>query len=360
MEISKLKRYSLGLVVDDKSDDTHWIHAIPIEWAFAEKTSIDNIVESYDLTVNVEGGQETISAKISNGIRAKWLQINGNKVLSPRVRKNEYVYLYRLGDTDIYFWEDLNISNVKRTERNIWAFNADPNNPTKDDLSNADVLEWDTEKGHITLTTATANGEPFNWVVQINKMDGYALIQASSNDVIYINAKETDIGMKNAYGSYFQINKDNMFGFAKDTIDFTSGKKISLKTKDMIVNTETLTINASNSITMTTKDYTITTDSYSLKSSTYTHMGKSVAVTADTVKYNCPSNTFSGMLTCGGLAVGGAGSGGGLGNAVVNGNMTINGNVVITESFTAKIASIETLTVTGVANIPTLNPKPKY
>lgn len=364
MEVSQLKRYSLGVVVADKPDDTHFIKVIPIEWSFAEPTKIEDVVDTHDITVNVEGGEETLTAKVSNGVTAKWLQTNGNKVLSPRVKKNDHVYLYRLGDTDIYFWEDLNITNVKRTERNIWAFNADPNGPIKDDLSNADVLEWDTEKGHITLTTATSNGEPFNWVLQINKMDGYALLQASSDDVIYINAKDTDIGAKNAYGTYFQLNKDNIFGYAKDTLDLTTGKKISLKTKDMVINTETLAINASKSITMETNDYTLSTDSYTLTSTAYTHNGETINVKASTVKYNCPMSSFSGMIVCGGLSVGGAGSGD-MGNALIRGNLDVVGDMNIkgtltTPKLAAEVATIDTLTVTGVANIPTLSPKPKY
>lgn len=345
MENSQLKRYSLGLVVKEKPDSTHFIYAIPIEFSMMAAEKLEHTITETSIEVNINGAKETITAKTSNAVKAKWLQINGNQILSPRVMPGDHVMLYRLGDTDVYFWEDLNIANVKRTERHIWAFAADPNEPVKDDLSNANVLEWDTEKKHITLITSKSNGEPYQYVVQINHGEGFITINDDIENQIYLNSKESDIGFRNSYGSYLHINKEKMFGYTKDSMEFEALNKISFKTTDFVIKCSTYQLDASKSVTVNTNDM-------SVKTATYSHQGQDIKINAETIKHICPMSTFSGMLQVGGLSVGGAGSGApkGLGNAIIHGDVEITGHLKF------KTMSGDKIDAT-TAHIPNFTPK---
>lgn len=246
MEKSNVEFYSLGIVAEDKARNTDRVKIIPIEVSFMEPTKV--AIQESETEHQYSTGTSTDSLKIKEGnhITAKWWKFNSNRVNSPDVKKEDQVLVYRLGKTDIYFWVDLNSSNVKRLEDAIYAWSADPKNQMADDLSNAYVLNFSPMDKHITLRTSMANGEKNAYIWQFNTRDGKWLCRDDLGNQYYMNSQEYDLGFENAMRSKININKEDAFIFTTKSInmetklvkvkcdiwDATAGKSATFKTAD--------------------------------------------------------------------------------------------------------------------------------
>jgi len=220
VEKSQVHFYSLGIVAEDKARNTDRVKIIPIEVSFMQPTKV--AVQERDTEVNHATGnsQDNLTVKEGNSITAKWWKFNSNRVNSPNVKKEDQVIIYRLGNTDIYFWVDLNTANVKRLEDAIFAFSADPHNQMADDLSNAYVVNYSPLDGHVTLRTSMRNGEKAAYIHQFNTRDGTWVCRDHLGNMFWMNSTEYDLGFENAMLSKINMNKEDIFLFSTRSINF--------------------------------------------------------------------------------------------------------------------------------------------
>ncbi|AWN08845.1 putative structural protein [Salmonella phage SPAsTU] len=245
--------YSIGIVAEDKPRGTDRVKIIPIETNFMQPTAVNATETPVEKQHEAAGATDNLTVKTGNAITAKWWKYNSNRVNSPDVKREDYVRIWRIGETDMYFWEDLNMSNVKRLEDAVYAWSADPTNQMADDLSNAYVLNISPMDGHITLRTSMANGEKNAYLMQLNTRDGMWQLVDDKGRKFYMNSPEDDLGFENAMLSKVNINKEDAFIFTKKSINFET-QTINEKCKVRICN-------ASESITNTTQTYLTTAKS---------------------------------------------------------------------------------------------------
>ncbi|ANZ48757.1 baseplate assembly protein [Erwinia phage vB_EamM_ChrisDB] len=257
MEKSNVDFYSLGVVAEDKPRGTDRVKIIPIEVSFMEPTKV--AVQESETEHQYSTGTATDNLKVKEGnhITAKWWKFNSNRVNSPDVKKEDQVLIYRLGKTDIYFWVDLNSSNVKRLEDAIYAWSGDPKNQMADDLSNAYVMNFSPMDKHITIRTSMSNGEKNAYIWQFNTRDGTWLCRDDLGNQYYMNSQEYDLGFENAMRSKININKEDAFIFTT--------KSINMETKLVKVKCDIWDATAAKTVDWKTKQWT--TDS---PKSTYT------------------------------------------------------------------------------------------
>lgn len=249
---SQVKFYSIGIVAKDKPQGTDYIDAIAIEVNFVDPTNVDAETSEDEFTHISNGSQDNLKIKGGNSIRARWWKWNTNRVTSPDVCKEDSVMLFQLGDTDMYFWMDFNISNVKRLENVIYAWAADPANQMADDFSNAYMLNVSPKEGHITLRTCMVNGEKAAFMHQFNTRDGTWVCQDHKGNKYWINSIEDDVGFENAMLSKVNANKEEVFIFSK--------KAIYLETKLISEKCEKRISNATASMQWATKDWLTTSE----------------------------------------------------------------------------------------------------
>ncbi|QVW56322.1 hypothetical protein pEaSNUABM6_00186 [Erwinia phage pEa_SNUABM_6] len=249
VEKSQVHFYSLGIVAEDKARKTDIVRIIPIEVSFMEPTKVAVQEMETEKTHSTGTATDNLKVKEGNTITARWWKFNSNRVNSPNVRKEDQVLIYQLGETDIFFWVDLNTANVKRLEDAIFAFSADPNNMMADDLSNAYVVNYSPMDGHITLRTSMMNGEKAAYIHQFNTRDGTWICRDHLGNQYYMNSLEYDLGFENAMLSKINMNKEDIFMFSKKSInmetktikgkcevwDVTAGKSATFKTQDWLV-----------------------------------------------------------------------------------------------------------------------------
>lgn len=246
MEKSNVEFYSLGIVAEDKARNTDRVKIIPIEVSFMEPTKVAIQESETEHQYSTGTSMDSLKVKEGNHITAKWWKFNSNRVNSPDVKKEDQVLIYRLGKTDIYFWVDLNSSNVKRLEDAIYAWSADPKNQMADDLSNAYVMNYSPIDGHVTLRTSMMNGEKAAYIHQFNTRDGTWICRDHLGNQFYMASLEYDLGFENAMRSKINMNKEDIFMFSTRSInlesklikgkcdvwDVAAGKSATFKTAD--------------------------------------------------------------------------------------------------------------------------------
>lgn len=279
MDLSKLHLHSIGLVSANKAMSSHEISVILTESRFSNDEEILTNPNAQTVDFKTQGGQESVKVTLDNSVTAKWLKSNTNRISAPDVRRGDRVKVYRVGDTDEYYWEDMNSENVKRLETVVHAYSADPDNPMKDDGSNAYTFEVSAHQKTITIATSDANGEKAKFNVQLNCEDGVIVIEDDKDNNIYLDSVNTDIRLKNANGTMARLNKKNIEMFAPDSMFLKVANLINFKCTDFVM--------VSKTVTMTNKTTTIE---------------------ADKVLVNSPQSTFTGNVTTRSLSVGGAGA----------------------------------------------------
>lgn len=266
MEVSQLKFHSYGIVAEDKARGTDVIKVIPIEVNFANATAVaanESEVEMNHQTAS--GSQDNIKLTMGNTVQATWMHLNTNRFTSPDVKKGDQVLIRRLGETDIYYWEDLNNMNAKRLEHVVFAFGADPNNGTVNNLANAYWLAFSPMDKHITLHTSKMNGEKFGYDIQLDTEESKFVVMDDAGNKIWLASEEGDIGAENSFGTKMHMVRDEIFGTAKD--------KIHWKTKEWLVECDTATVKAATKVTHDTPEHESTGNKIVQKDFTYNGKG---------------------------------------------------------------------------------------
>ena len=280
MDFSQLHLHSIGRVSANKAMSSHEISVVPVEYRYSENEELLTNPTKDEVTFQSQDGKtESVKVHTDNSITATWFKRNTNRVTPPDVRRGDKVLIYRLGDTDKYFWEDMNSENVKRLETVAWSFNADPSGKTSDDHSNAYAFEVSTHNKTITITTSMANGEKAKFAIQINGGEGIIAVEDEKGNYIYLDSVNTDIKLQNANGTNFRLNKKNIEAFAPDSMFVKVANLVQFQCTDFKLLCQTAYVSS-----------------------------KTTTVDADKVTLNAPQTTCTGNLTARSLSIGGAGA----------------------------------------------------
>jgi len=304
MRQSEFHKYSIGIVAEHAKLGAREILVIPIE----ETPHVDGILKSNPqvLTtkgVDGEGKDYQDDALTDNTVTATWLPDSANRVSAPNVRRNTRVQLYRMGDSDTFYWRDLGLDgHLKRLETVIYAFNNNPNENGADsvDPSQSYFMEVSTHTGVMTLFTGKSNGEPYAYTLQLNARAGNFTIADDEGNEVTLDSVAKHIFAKLSTGTEFNLDGNNIYGYAPDTINFKAMKNIQM---------------------LCQKFYLEATQSFECKTATF-----------DVV---APKGSFSGIWTVGALATNSKGG--------YSGKATIDAELEVLKDFTVSANA----TVTG-------------
>lgn len=263
--------------------------------------------------LNKNGEEYELSVTEDATLTAEWLPLGSNRVTPPDVRRGEPVVIYRLADTDRYYWRVMGLrDDLRRLETAIWAFNANPEEGSNGvDIQNCYFIEISTHTKQITLGTSQKNGEPYGYGIQLDAANGRFTLEDTIGNILHLDSGLSLWEMINAHGTHVRLDKKVIFMYAGDKIDMKAETAIIMKTRDLIINADNnTTIQSGNSVYIETGDLTT-------KSNNATH--------------DTPNATYTGNLNVGGsLGIGGGmstGTGGGGGSATIAGDANISGNI---------------------------------
>lgn len=180
-----------------------------------------------------DGSAYEVKGQTDLGIIAEWLPMGSNRVTPPNIRRGELVMLYRLGDSDKFYWSSCGLrDHLRRLETVVYAFNANPNN-SNDELSveNCYFLEISTHKKAVTLSTSTKNGEPYSYTIQLDTSYGRLLLVDDQDNKVVIDTPKKQIMMENTAGTKVElIDRDtNISMLGNMTVDVGGNLDITVK-----------------------------------------------------------------------------------------------------------------------------------
>ena len=234
---SKLRIYSLGIVVYDKPRDTKIIDVLPVE----EISNIDGKLTDYKPKYNVQlpdVAKVNRKSKIEGQsyIEAHWLPLSqSNRHTAPDVIANETVLLYRYADSEKYYWDTLFIEpNIRRLETVLHMFGNLKAALTEWDKSSSYWSEVSTHDKHIHVKTTKSDGEPFEYDIKLDTGAGTFELFDDIGNLLKLYSNDHRWFIINATGSYFDIVEDVILGYAETLICLKSAK-IHMNTGDFTV-----------------------------------------------------------------------------------------------------------------------------
>lgn len=256
---SLFKVYSVGQAGENRPITTWDLNVFPIEripYANGELTA-----ETDTLTADGEdyfGQKYSVKVELSNCLVATWLPFGSNRTTPPNIRRGERVFIWRYADVDQYYWSDSGLDGfLRRLETVIYAW-SDTKDETVKALSpdNSYYFEVSTHQGLVTFATCKSNGEPFAYTIQINTADGTLTVTDDNGNYIDMNSGEKLIRLENGDETHLYLDKTNMYGFAKETIQFDCKDYIVNAERSVSINTTTYALDAKTSVDISTVTFT--------------------------------------------------------------------------------------------------------
>ena len=266
-EQSKFKLYSMGMAAGNVEFGQRELEVIPIE----DLSQLDGEVNDMQDTLTSkgqdrEGNEYQTKQTTSHSIKAMFLSEDANRPYPGMVRRGEKVLIYRVGDTDKFYWKPMGLEdNVRRSDVYIVAVpNSGKENENSRAADSSYYYEINTVDKLITIATNKNDGEGYAYTIQINAKEGAVSIQDDAGQFIQLVSKEQRCIMANASGSEIKIEKSKALISAKDEVE---------------INTNNLKVNA--------KSTTFTGSSWSVKASAeFTGSLKSNGVNVSNTHYH--------------------------------------------------------------------------
>lgn len=216
---SKFRPYSAGVVAENKELSSNKVQVVPVEvlpMLDGELKSNPSPLESSGVDANGENYELSLDTDIA--IEAEWLRWNTNRQTSPDVRRGERVMLWQYADTDKFYWTSLGMDqHLRKLETVRYAISA-----TRDEAEteltpdNTYSVEMSSHNKTITVKTCKADNEVNDYTLQINGKDGIVVIADDLGNYLQLESQENRITFKNADGTEWILNKNEITGYAKD------------------------------------------------------------------------------------------------------------------------------------------------
>lgn len=169
---------------------------------------------------------------VSNNIEAEWLP-ETNRRTPPDVQRGERILLYQYANNDKYYWRCMGMDdNLRRLETVILGINANPGMGQDGvDPKNMYFIEVSSHSKTITLSTSQMNGEVCTYDFQFDMAKGQAVLQDNIGNYFQMKSIERFIELKNALGTFVQLNKQDIFAFAPRNISAKATNNVDVKAK---------------------------------------------------------------------------------------------------------------------------------
>jgi hypothetical protein len=222
---SSFQKYSIGYVAENKALGSRRVNCIAVEKASAmDGEATFNPLQSTLKGVDAEGTEYEVKATEEASLDCEWLPAGSNRVTPPDVRRGELVEIYRLADTDQYYWRCMGLrDNLRQLETVIYAYNGSPAAGGGINFANCYYIEISTHQGHIIVGTSKANGEPFQYTVQINTKEGAVSITDDIGHLVEMDSGDRRIQLLNPDATMVKLERKVLSFNADEAINFTCG-----------------------------------------------------------------------------------------------------------------------------------------
>ena len=226
MQFSMLKMVSFGTVATNKLLTSMDIEVVPVEkLTMLNGELTDNLVSENTKGVDSDGAAFESTTKNSITVTARWLPFGSNRKTAPDVRRGEQVCIWQYGDADKYYWSELEYNGkLRKLETVVFMISNTKGEEEEATAENTYFFSWSTHEKLVQLHTSTSDGEPFGYDFILNTKDGNLQITDTIENTVFIDSAAKRIVLKNAAGTFFDLNDENLFvNVVKDMVTVVGG-----------------------------------------------------------------------------------------------------------------------------------------
>lgn len=229
-DASMFRCVAMGTAAENKTIGSLMLKVTPHEKLTMMDGENADRVDTLEYTgQNSDGEQKAGTTFIGQTINAHWLP-ESNRQTAPDIRRNERISLWQFAGNDKWYWRDTGLDkDQRRLETIVIAVNADPSGPTKDDLSNCYFFEISAHNKTATFSTSKVNGEFCTFDAQFDMKNGKAVVQDDLGDSFLLDAKNTNIRMVNANGTFSELNKQDINMSAPRDINASAAQNVNIQ-----------------------------------------------------------------------------------------------------------------------------------
>lgn len=228
---SKLRVVSVGVAAENKALDSNQIPIWPIEMMPTADGEIREVLEETELTgLDKNDVQYTAKINTSSTLTATWLPHGTNRVTSPDIRRGEHLLIWQYADVDVYYWTCMGLDDdLRRLETVVHAWSATKDESVELSLTeNMYTMEVSTHGKHITLHTTRADGEPYEYTMQLDTGNGKFFLTDQVGNTVTLDSPKTQITAINKDLTEVTLIKTKLYGYAKDEIKARSDNHIAV------------------------------------------------------------------------------------------------------------------------------------
>lgn len=229
--VSIVHMHSIGIVAKNLELNSATIEVNPTEdTPMMDGEITDNMTESTIRAKDSEGGFSDASVASTLTIPATWMPFSSNRFTPPNVRRGEKVMIWRVGDSDKYYWSEYEYNaKLRKLETVIWLFSDTRNENEEATPENSWFIEVSTHRKIIHVHTGKSDGEPFVFDIQLDAKEGNFLLTNDQDDQFSLESKEKRWTIVNADGTHMKIDKKDIFYYAPGNISFECVGNLSYK-----------------------------------------------------------------------------------------------------------------------------------
>lgn len=266
---SKIKIYSLGVAGANLSFGERELEVIPVEDLDQLDGEVNDMLGQLESTgVDKDGNTYATQQSVGNTLKATYLPMDAHRPYPSLIRRGERVLIYRVADTDKYYWQEMGIDDTTR-RRDILSFLVS-NSPKEGENSKthatAYFVEINTVDKHVTIQTNKNDGEAFAYLFQLNTGEGAINLCDDAGNYLQLDSEAKKWVVANSVGSEMGIEKNKGWITARDSITATT-KDFNVDCTNYNVTTQNYNAKISLGCNMTSQG------AYAVKSSTLTHNG---------------------------------------------------------------------------------------
>lgn len=225
---SSFRFYSWGIVAQNKELNSNYIEVSPVEDMLnLDGELTDHVYQYKSQGRDFRGNAYQTEVNTTATIKAKWLALSqSNRMTAPDVRRGEKVAIYRMANSDHFFWDTaVNDSNTRRLETAVFAYSGTKKEDEPLSDKNSYTQGVSTHNKLVNLIhTSQANGEKFGYDVNVDTDKSVVTIKDNVGNRIILDSSQTLIHIINQRGSEVKLDKGQITIKAPESITIDAPK----------------------------------------------------------------------------------------------------------------------------------------
>lgn len=210
---SALELYSIGIVVVDKPRNTDFIEVTPIETIVTADMLLKDLALNYQVGMPDHQGVVR-NDQITGGpvLTARWIPFgHSNRMTAPDVIKGETVIIFRVEETEDYYWTTIfREPGIRRLETVNYMYGNIPTGLNPFDKNTSYWAEVSTHDKYVHIHTSKNDGEPFEYDIKLDTAIGKLTITDHVGNHIVLDSANDLIQLVTIAGCQFELWKDRI------------------------------------------------------------------------------------------------------------------------------------------------------